>query len=64
MDQGGAAIFLAVRGPLCAAGDRDLPTVTQSWRGGSGAECQPRIPGKGAHSTRPLLAPLEVGGGS
>lgn len=34
MDQGGAAILLAVRGPLCAAGDRDLPTVKQSWKGG------------------------------
>lgn len=51
-------------GSALCPGDRDLPTVTQSWRGGSGAECQPRVPGKGAHSTRPLLAPLEMGGGS
>lgn len=61
MDQGGAAILLAARGPPCAASNRDLPTVTQPRRGG-GAGCQSRVPGKGIQLTRPLPSSLESGG--
>lgn len=56
MGQGGAAILLAARGPRCAASNRDLPTVTQPWRGGRGGLPVPSPWERGtAHPSLPIF---------